>query len=131
MQWPFKRRRQQDSLPPEVQEYYQTEKRERSGLAWLLALGTLLATLAIAMGLFWGGRWLYRTLTDQNDKPAAPIQEGVPSQPANTQAPSQTPAAPGADTPPTNTGQASSTPPSTPATGSSGQIPRTGPEEDL
>lgn len=64
----FKRRKQEtDVLPAEVREYYQSERRERAGVAWLLALGTLFLTFFIAAGLFFGGRWVYRTVFN-NDK---------------------------------------------------------------
>jgi cytoskeletal protein RodZ len=56
-----------DSVPEEVREYYQTEKRERAGVAWLLALGTLVVTLLLAAGLYFGGRWAYRSLTHKNN----------------------------------------------------------------
>ena len=64
----FKRRNKDtDSLPKEVQEYYQTEKRERTGVAWLLALATLLVTFLIAAALFFGGRWLYHTIFNHDE----------------------------------------------------------------
>lgn len=61
--WPFKRRNKQDQsdVPPEIQDYYQSERRERTGIAWLLALATLAVTVVLAIILFFGGRWLYRT----------------------------------------------------------------------
>lgn len=49
-------------LPAEVQEYYQSERRERVGIAWLLAGGTLILTLLLAFGLFFGGRWAYNKI---------------------------------------------------------------------
>ncbi len=59
----FNRRNQEKVvLPEEVREYYQAERRERTGRAWLLALATLLVTFLIAAGLFFGGRWLYRAI---------------------------------------------------------------------
>lgn len=71
--WSFKKKQQDaDNLPQEVQDYYQAEKRERSGVAWLLALGTLLITIALALGLFFGGRWAYRAIF-QND-PSTPAE---------------------------------------------------------
>lgn len=57
----FKRKEQvNQQVPLEIQEYYQAERKERSGLAWLLALGTLAVTLLLATGIFFGGRWVYR-----------------------------------------------------------------------
>jgi cytoskeletal protein RodZ len=40
-------------------------------MAWLLAVGTLLVTFIIAAGLFFGGRWAYRTVFDNNDNKTA------------------------------------------------------------
>lgn len=56
------------SVPQEVREYYQSERRERAGVAWLLALGTLAVTLLLAVGLFFGGKWAYRAVTHGGDK---------------------------------------------------------------
>ncbi len=66
--WPFNRnKKEQSNYPPEVQDYYQSEKRERTGIAWLLALGTLIATVIIAISLFFGGRWLFNTIFNSDD----------------------------------------------------------------
>lgn len=66
--WPFKRKNKQNQteVPQEVQEYYQSERRERTGIAWLLALATLAVTVVLAIILFFGGRWLYRTFFGDN-----------------------------------------------------------------
>jgi cytoskeletal protein RodZ len=66
MKWPFNRNKNIDGVPAEIQEYYQTERRERTGVAWLLALGTLLVTVGLATLLFFGGRWLYRTVANRD-----------------------------------------------------------------
>lgn len=71
MAWFNRRKQNTDVLPQEVREYYQTERREKSGMAWLLAVGTLLVTFIIAAGLFFGGRWAYRTVFNHNDKKTA------------------------------------------------------------
>jgi len=63
----FRRNKNKDVLPEEVREYYQAERRERTGMAWLLAIATLLVTFLIAAALFFGGRWLYRTIFDNDD----------------------------------------------------------------
>lgn len=54
-----------ETVPQEVREYYQTERRERAGVAWLLALGTLVVTLILASGIYFGGRWAYSALTNK------------------------------------------------------------------
>jgi hypothetical protein len=86
VQLPFRRNNSDsENLPTEIKEYYQTERRERVGVAWLLALGTLVLTLILASGLFFGGRWAYRKIAG-NDKPAETIQtEGSGTDQASTQ----------------------------------------------
>jgi hypothetical protein len=60
------------ALPEEVNNYYQAEKRDRTWMAWLLALLSLAVTTLIIMGLFFGGRWIYRKIRPSN-QPVAPI----------------------------------------------------------
>lgn len=60
------------AVPEEVNEYYQAEKRDRTWMAWLLALLSLAVTTLIIMGLFFGGRWVYRKIRPSS-QPAAPI----------------------------------------------------------
>ena len=55
-------------VPEEIQDYYQTERRERAGVAWLLAFGTLVVTILLAGGIFFGGRWAYRKFDGNDDK---------------------------------------------------------------
>ncbi len=64
---------------PELQEYYANQKRESSGLAWLLAIGSLLVTAAVIIGLFVGGRWLYRKVNDKDTSTTVTTVEPVPS----------------------------------------------------
>jgi cytoskeletal protein RodZ len=71
MAWFNRRKQNTDVLPEEVREYYQTERRERTGMAWLLAAGTLVVTFIIAAGLFFGGRWAYRAAFNHNDNKTA------------------------------------------------------------
>lgn len=56
----------------ELEEYYANQERRktRAGKAWLMAFVSLLITLAVIAMLFFGGRWLYRTLTDNDSKTA-------------------------------------------------------------
>lgn len=56
------------NLPQEVQDYYESGKRERRGMVWLLGIGTLLLTLLLAAGIFFGGRWIYRMITGSDDQ---------------------------------------------------------------
>lgn len=70
-----RRKKNTDVLPEEVREYYQSERRERAGVAWVLAIGTLLLTFLIAAGLFFGGRWVYRTVFNNDDKKPTASQD--------------------------------------------------------
>lgn len=75
----FGRKKKVDAVPEEVREYYQAERRERTGLAWLLAAGTLVVTLILAGGIYFGGRWVYRTVTNDDKKPVATQTEQKPA----------------------------------------------------
>ncbi len=66
-------------LPQEVQDYYTAEKRERRGMAGLLAIGTLLATILLAVGLFFGGRWAYRSIRHQGKNTAGTTKTATSS----------------------------------------------------
>lgn len=63
-------RRQQTTEIPELKEYYEAQKSDNPAKAWILALVSLLLTIGVVLGLFFGGRWLYRTLFDE-DEPAS------------------------------------------------------------
>jgi hypothetical protein len=52
---------------PELEEYYTENRTDRNGKAWLLAGGSLIATLAVIGGIFLGGRWLYNTIANKKD----------------------------------------------------------------
>ena len=67
-------RKDKTGIPAEIEEYYQTERRERAGVAWLLAFGTLVVTVVLATGIFFAGRWAYRTVFNGEDKPAEVAQ---------------------------------------------------------
>jgi hypothetical protein len=73
--WPFNRKQKQPttntSIPAEVQDYYNAQHRERVGVAWLIAVVSLLISVAVVIGLFFGGRWAYRKIVHK--KPSEPI----------------------------------------------------------
>jgi hypothetical protein len=58
----FKRKDQ--TTIAELEEYYSNQKSRRTGRAWLMAILSLLITIAVIVALFFGVRWLYRTLTN-------------------------------------------------------------------
>lgn len=127
MNWTPWRRNQEDNVPTEVKDYYQSERRERVGVAWLLAIGTLLATLAIVIALFFGGRWAWRALFG-NDDTKAPTstgqrggqksddpKNGANPTPAPPSSPSPSPGSPSTGTSSTSTSTPSGSTPTAPA----------------
>ena len=130
----FKRNKQESVLPDEVKQYYQSEKRQKRGVAIGLAALAVLVTVAIAAGLFFGGRFVYNKIkgddkketpvsqSDTNNSPAqGSISEDKPTElPKPTPKPSPQPA-PAPSPPPASSN------PTTPASGDS-PLPRTGDE---
>lgn len=148
--WPFNRNKTADgTTPPEVQDYYQSEHRDRSWLAWVLGIGTLLATILVVLGLFYGGRWVYRKVKPQDNPNTAQVQTENPApqteenqQPAG-QAPQDAPGPNAAVTPNPSPQAPSGTPTPTPTpapvaqapntqgkAGSSDDLPTTGPADN-
>lgn len=151
----FKRNKDQTvqsevQVPAEIQEYYQAERRERAGVAWLLALGTLVVTLLLAVGLFFGGRWVYRKTTHKNTSTAKTntSQSSDQSTPDNTSSSStssstdqssssNSSASSSASTPTSNSSSApaasssTATPSQTSTGSSSNSLPNTGPGDVL
>lgn len=133
----FRRTKQDDSvLPAEVDQYYQSEKRERRGVAVLLGIITLVITLVVSSGLFYGGRYAYRKITDKDKTTVvqtnpSPAEQGTvietnPSTGESTPTPSPTQPAPAPSPAPTPAPA-----PATPSTGDelpAANLPRTGDE---
>src|SRR5688572_19206045 len=90
--WPFNRKKSEDALPEEVKEYYESGRKQRTGTAWLLALGTLLVTILVAFGLFFGGRWVYQQIAG-DDEPAEQTTQEL-EEAENREASNNQPAAP-------------------------------------
>ncbi len=67
----FFRKKKTTTNIPELQEYYASQKRESTGLAWLLALGSLIVTALIIIALFLGGRWTYRKIANRHKSTVA------------------------------------------------------------
>lgn len=87
----FRRNQQPSDMPVEVRSYYESTQRDRSGRAWLLAVATLLLTFVLAAALFFGGRWLYRTIVGTNNTPETTQEETTSESDGATQSPSDTP----------------------------------------
>lgn len=93
----FRRNKTDDTvaLPEEVNNYYQAENRDRTWMAWLLALVTLAVTAIVIIGLFFGGRWVYRKLRNNTSEPTAVVTQ-KPAEPikSGTEAPNPNPTPP-------------------------------------
>ncbi len=84
IQMPFRRsKNSQQNVPPEVAEYYQAEKKQRLGMAWLLSAATFVVTVLVVLGLFFGGRWIYRQVKHDNNTGTSISQEEPKSDQTN------------------------------------------------
>lgn len=131
------KRKQKVVLPEEVNEYYQSQRRERVSVAIILGVVALVVTLLIAAGLFFGGRYIYRKISGTEvEKPATvQVEENKAPEDGKQAADNQDG---GRVDAPTNPAPAPSTPtpapapaPSTaqtPALGDTTSLPRTGDE---
>lgn len=132
----FRRKQQSSVLPEEVNQYYQSQRREKTGVVFFLGILALVATLLIGLGVFFGGRYLYQkirgnetspttvqttpatvtTQTPQLEISEAPnssnVTSATPTPPAGTPAPSATT--------PTQTPALGDEPTTLPATGDEG-----------
>jgi cytoskeletal protein RodZ len=66
--FPRRNKGDQDSdtnLPPELKKYYESGRRERTSIAWALALITLFVTILVVFAAFFGGRWVYRKIANR------------------------------------------------------------------
>jgi len=123
--WPFNRKKNEgtEAVPAEVQEYYQAEKRERMGLAWALAFITLAVAVGVALGLFFGGRALYRHF---NNKKVATTQPATKPTEAETSTPSSSTDTQAANPNASSSSNPSSQPPSSSSSSSSQPSSNTG-----
>lgn len=125
----------QAGMAPEVSDYYQAEGRDRAWVAWLLAITTLLVTIFVVFGVFYGGRWAFRKIKD-NDK-LAPIAVQTDKDKSSDQA--STDSAPTTSEPTTTATGSSSNAPATnnnstatdSATATKSDLPDTGPGDTL
>ena len=68
-------RKKKDSVLPEVDKYYKAEKRDRPGLAWLLALVSIAVVAGLIVAVFLGGRWAYNQITGDDDTNQVAVDE--------------------------------------------------------
>ena len=61
-------KRNESEVTKEFEEYYLAERKERAGLAWLMAFVTLCIGAVLLIGAFLGGRWLYGRLNHDDQK---------------------------------------------------------------
>lgn len=124
VKWPFRRNdntteQPEYQVPSEIQSYYDAERRERTGVAWLMATGTLVVTILLAVGLFFGGRWIYRKVANNDPQPAVNTAsvEQSPSENAaeEPQTSSTTTNEPSPVPTPPATAPSTATPPATPS----------------
>ena len=116
-------------MPTEVEEYYKERQKAQRIVPFLLMVATLVVTLALSFGIFYGGKWAYTRMKGNNN--TATTETTKPTNPA------EAPTKPGTDTQPgstssnpNNTQAPSSSVSSTPNTGPSA-IPNTGPTSDF
>ncbi len=109
-----------NKVPQEVKDYYQAERREHLGMAWLLAFVSLIVTMAVVVGLFFGGRWAYRKLANKQNQPSSgqtAITTSKPkSRPKSTSKPNTQKSTPTTTTPQVTNKPIQTTTPSTPVT---------------
>jgi cytoskeletal protein RodZ len=98
---------------PELQEYYASQSTESNAKAWFLAIGTLLVSIAVLGGLFFGGRWVYRKATKKKATSTAQVVVADDSTSSSTSTPSSTSKAATPTTPSTSAGSSSSSTSST------------------
>jgi cytoskeletal protein RodZ len=83
--WQRKKQVQDPDLPVEVQEYYASTRKSRRGTSWLFGLLALLLTLAIAVALYFAGRFVYNQFfNDEPDAPTTVVETPPTEQPAGT-----------------------------------------------
>lgn len=61
------KRQSTDRVIPEVEQYYQAERRDRGWLAWVLAFVSVAVVVSLFVGVYFGGRWVYREITKNSD----------------------------------------------------------------
>jgi len=62
----FNKKSPEEKTITELEEYY-SGKKNRPIMAWIMAIISLLITVAVVSGLFFGGRWVYQKIAHRND----------------------------------------------------------------
>jgi hypothetical protein len=70
----FRRKKQDSVLPDEVNQYYKSQKREKTGVAFALGILALIATLLVGLGVFFGGRYIYQNYIKDDPAPNPTVQ---------------------------------------------------------
>jgi cytoskeletal protein RodZ len=133
----FKRQQKNVSnsvIPQEIQDYSQSEHREKMGIAVLVGFISLLLTLIVLFGMFVGGRWMYRKIagTDTKSNSTTVVEKSTGETKDTVKQDSQKDASnstEAAASSPSSPAQQSENP-TTPAAPSSA-LPTTGPDLDL
>ncbi len=68
----------------DIQDQYQAVPKDRTSVAWLLAALSLVATIVIFVGSFYGGRAIYRKVSNKNQSGAAVTQDTATPTPSPT-----------------------------------------------
>lgn len=136
MAW-FNRSNKSTVVLPELEKYYDAERRERSGLAWILALVSVAGVALVLIGVLFGGRWIYRQTRGYKPNVVAVVQEESSTVDSEASTDKTAPVAPPATTPAPAPDTKVVTPPApstpaatpTPASSSTKVLANTGPEE--
>jgi cytoskeletal protein RodZ len=135
--------RKKEKTIAELENYYAQQNKSKGGaMAWFMAILSLFITIAVISLLFFGGRWLYRTLTSDSDTTQVTSNESNNTQ-NQTESESNSTNENSASTnnsqnqgvvsdeaASTNTGNAGTTG-ATSNTPAAGALPNTGPDMDL
>lgn len=141
----FGRRKQQNidpMLPPELQAYSRSGRRERLGIVWLVGIVSLIISLLVMALLYFGGRWIYRKVAHRDNRPTPVIitdqdqSDDSSTSPESDQQGGDSEVQPddvdGPEQEANNSADGEQSAPSTqPVTGDTSSLPNTGPEFDL
>lgn len=134
----FDRFRRKKSYDIKDVDAHYVPKARKPGVAILLGVLSFVVTFVIILALFFGGRWIYRQINDENDKGTTTSQQAQTNNPQTESSQSKANTSGGGATSSTSTNQprqaapptqATPTTPSTPVLGDDNQaLPRTGDE---